>query len=132
MKLVSAMRTSRWIMGAAALALAWAAEAQPIPYASLPQDGTSGPQAGVAAPYLSASPLADALRAARSGDVNRAEAIRAGLSDPVARKLVTWAEIDSAGTMLGFGQLDQAGRELQGWPREQRRRAFDCVRVGGG
>ncbi len=123
MKRVSAMRTTGGIIGAAGFALAWGAGAQPIPYASLPQDGTSAFPAGSMAPVSSASPLADALRAARGGDVNRAQALQATLTDPVARKLVTWVEADSAGAMLSFGQLDQAGRDLQGWPREARRRA---------
>ena len=133
MKLASATRTPWWIIGAAGVALAWTADAQPIPYASLPQDGTSSSQVGGAAAVVSISPLSDALRAARSGDVNRAEALKATLTDPVAGKLVTWTEIDSSGTMLGFGQLEPAGRDLQGWPREARRRAVTekALELGG-
>lgn len=65
--------------------------------------------------------LSEALRAARSGDVERARGMSAGLSDPVARKLVLWAMIDSAGSRLSFFELNQARVELAGWPRESRR-----------
>jgi soluble lytic murein transglycosylase len=65
--------------------------------------------------------LREALRAASSGDVGRAESLRAGLTDPVARKLVLWEMVDQAGERLPFLELDQARRDLWGWPRAQRR-----------
>ena len=96
-------------------AIAWAAQAQPIPYTSLPHDSI--------AYQPSASPLTDALRAARSGDINRADQLAASLSDPAARKLVLWAEIDAAGTMLSLPTLQGARASLAGWPRPGRREA---------
>ena len=119
-------RTARWLAFAAGCALAWAASAEPIPYTSLPQDGSTGPagfSGGDLAVAPSATPLASALAAARSGDVNRATALRDGLPDPIARKLVTWALVDEDGATLSLGQLLQADQELQGWPRAQRRHA---------
>ena len=69
------------------------------------------------------SNLREALRAAESGDVSRADSLRSGLSDPVGRKLVLWAMADSAGSSMSFFQLDQARRDLWGWPRSGRRQA---------
>jgi soluble lytic murein transglycosylase len=65
--------------------------------------------------------LREALRAAMSGDVSRAESLRADLPDPVAKKLVLWAMVDQAGERLPFFELDQARRDLWGWPRASRR-----------
>jgi soluble lytic murein transglycosylase len=67
--------------------------------------------------------LREALRAATQGDVSRAESLRGSLSDPVARKLVLWAMADSAGSSMSFFELDQARRDLWGWPRASRRQA---------
>ena len=101
------------------------AEAQVSPQAS-------GPSATVQTPSLGYTPspsademstLREALRAAQTGDVTRADSLRAGLSDPVARKLVLWAMADSAATTLSFFELDQARRDLWGWPRANRRQA---------
>ena len=69
------------------------------------------------------SNLREGLRAAETGDVTRADSIRTGLSDPVARKLVLWAMADSAGSSMSFFQLDQGRRDLWGWPRSGRRQA---------
>lgn len=69
------------------------------------------------------STLESALRAARSGDVAEAETLRASLSNPIARKIVLWAMVDSAGERLPFAELDQARRDLWGWPHASRREA---------
>jgi hypothetical protein len=53
--------------------------------------------------------LRQALRAAKSGDTTQATALQGGLSNPIARKLVTWAMIDSAGSELDFATLAAAG-----------------------
>ena len=95
-----------------------------------PQAG--GPFATVQTPSLGYTPspstdemstLREALRAAQTGDVSRADSLRGSLSDPVARKLVLWAMADSASTTLSFFELDQARRDLWGWPRASRRQA---------
>ena len=61
------------------------------------------------------------LAAAMSGDVEHAESLRAGLTDPVARKVVLWALVDQDGERLPFVELDQARRDLWGWPHAARR-----------
>ncbi|HEY9216577.1 MAG TPA: lytic transglycosylase domain-containing protein [Phenylobacterium sp.] len=62
-----------------------------------------------------------ALSAVRSGQLTRARDLQAGLSDPVARKLVDWAIVDVFGSQLGYGELDRMVAQLKGWPREDAR-----------
>jgi soluble lytic murein transglycosylase len=67
--------------------------------------------------------LRQALRAARSGNTTQATMLQGGLSNPIARKLVTWAMIDAAGSELDFATLAAAQRDLVGFPRPVRLRA---------
>ncbi len=67
--------------------------------------------------------LRDALAAARGGDYDRATSLQVAITDPVARKLVSWALVDLAEDRLGFFRLDLARRDLKGWPREDRRQS---------
>jgi soluble lytic murein transglycosylase len=69
------------------------------------------------------SDLRDAVRAAATGDVVRADSLRGGLSDPIARKLVLWVMVDKDGDSMPFAELDQARRDLWGWPHDNRRQA---------
>ena len=70
-----------------------------------------------------AATLRSALQAARAGEVTRAQALQSTLLNPTARKLVTWAMVDSAGSELDYFTLLAALRDLQGWPRPARLRA---------
>ncbi len=65
----------------------------------------------------------DAIEDARHGSVNGAREAIAGLSDPLARKTATWALVDSNADSVGFSEVDNARRELAGWPRGARRQA---------
>jgi soluble lytic murein transglycosylase len=65
--------------------------------------------------------LSTALASAKRGDITNARAAIASLSDPVAKKLATWALVDSAADSLSFFEVDQARRDLAGWPRGARR-----------
>ena len=65
--------------------------------------------------------VTNGLAAARRGDTAAYDAAISGIADPVARKIVLWAMIDANGEKLAFFQLDQARRDLAGWPRAQRR-----------
>ena len=108
----------------ACLILVGVADAQIAPSSSVPVAGqTETPSLGYT-PSPSADDmtnLREALRAAQQGDVTRADSLRGGMSDPIARKLVLWALADSAGERLPFFELDQARRDLWGWPRASRR-----------
>jgi soluble lytic murein transglycosylase len=65
--------------------------------------------------------LTSALAAAKRGDVTTARSAIAALNDPVAKKLATWAIADSAAESMSFFEIDQARRDLAGWPRPNRR-----------
>ncbi len=66
--------------------------------------------------------LRQALRAARAGDTRNSGMLRAELANPIARKLVSWAMIDAAGSQLDYTTLVQAQRDLDGFPRPARLR----------
>jgi soluble lytic murein transglycosylase len=93
----------------------------------------STPPAAVSTPplaYATASPssadieaLQQGLRAISSGDRSGAEAARAQISDPLAQKLLRWAETDALGDRMAFFELDAARRDLAGWPRAAARQA---------
>jgi soluble lytic murein transglycosylase len=88
----------------------------PLPLVSFPSMASST--------YLSDSDrqaLESALSSARRGDSGAAQATMQSMTDPVARKIVLWAMVDAAGEQLAFFELDQARRDLVGWPRPARR-----------
>ena len=111
------------------------AQAQPNPDAAAPPPAASdqAPPASVdAVQFPSIGPtgglidsdrraLASAISAAKRGDGATAQAALAQIHDPAARKLALWGIVDSAGEQLTFFQLDQARRDLNGWPRANRR-----------
>jgi len=74
--------------------------------------------------------LASALDSAKRGDVNSARTSIGLLSDPIARKIALWALADSAGDSLSFTEIDQARRDLAGWPRAGRRQTAAEKRLG--
>ncbi len=85
----------------------------PVPYATLssslsPTDATL---------------LRGALLAARRGDTLTAQGLQAQMANMTAKRLVTWAMVDSAGTNLDYFTLVAAMRDLGGWPRPSRLRA---------
>ncbi|MGZ8407597.1 MAG: lytic transglycosylase domain-containing protein [Caulobacteraceae bacterium] len=67
--------------------------------------------------------LRQGLAAARSGNIEGARSLRDSMSDPIAKKIVTWAMIDVAAEKMAFFELDRARTDLWGWPREVRRQA---------
>ncbi|HEX4095439.1 MAG TPA: lytic transglycosylase domain-containing protein, partial [Caulobacteraceae bacterium] len=113
-------------LAGAFLILVGAADAQVSPPSySTPSASAETPPLGYT-PSPSAdetSTLREALHAAETGDVGRADSLRGALSDPIARKLVLWAMADQGGERMSFSELDQARRDLWGWPRASRRQA---------
>jgi len=121
------------LAGCAILVATTVARAQPVdaigdllnPSAQLP----SSPQPYARAAQTVARPLsssdqalfAQGLAAAKRGDVPGAKSVISSLSDPTARKLVTWAMVDVNSERLGFWDLDAARRDLAGFPRGARR-----------
>ncbi|MGZ6039129.1 MAG: hypothetical protein ACXWKR_10695, partial [Phenylobacterium sp.] len=84
-----------------------------------------------APPHNVSHPLTDrdaglfrqAIESARRANVNGARDAISQLSDPLARKTATWVLVDSAADMVGFYEVDNARRELAGWPRAGKRQA---------
>jgi soluble lytic murein transglycosylase len=106
---------------AAALNSAALAQAPPAPDTATPV---------FAAPPLPAPPpvgAADAewlrrgVNAAKAGDFAGAQAAQAAIANPIARMVVLWAIIDTMPDRLPFAQLDQARRDLAGWPHRNGR-----------
>ncbi len=80
----------------------------------------SGPQpyAPGAMSDADSSTLNAALAAVKRHSFNEADSLAASLSNPVARKIVTWSIIASDGDIYSFASLDAARRDLWGWPHE--------------
>ena len=108
------------LTAACATVLNSAAIAQAPPAADIATPAFSAPPLPAAPPLGSAD--ADWLRrgvtAAKAGDFAGAQAAEASLANPVARKLVLWAIVDSMPDRLSFADLDQARRDLAGWPHK--------------
>jgi soluble lytic murein transglycosylase len=85
----------------------------PVDYPMLSQGGAVGGR--------DLDDLSTAIAAARRGQASAAQAAMAQMSDPTIRKVALWALIDADGEQLPFFQLDQARRDLAGWPRVTRR-----------
>ncbi|MFN3514665.1 MAG: transglycosylase SLT domain-containing protein [Phenylobacterium sp.] len=121
-----------FLAAASILALTTVAQAQTARAPAAPHQATEGPkpleltqtpQVARHRPVsdAEAAALRTALAAARRNDISGARAAMASLSDPVARKVATWALADAAAESIGFFEIDQARRDLAGWPRGQRR-----------
>ena len=104
----------------------------PVPYTQLPGASPTPPPPMITTPGMGYSGMAgesDAglinavLTAAKSGDAGRIRAARDSMSDPLARKIATWALVDSAPTAITFAEADAARRDLIGWPRPAKRQA---------
>jgi soluble lytic murein transglycosylase len=67
--------------------------------------------------------LTQTLEAIRRGDIATARSSLSLIGDPVARKVGTWAYADAAGDTLSFFEIEQARRDLAGWPRAGKRQA---------
>lgn len=63
------------------------------------------------------------LAAARSRDISGARNAAAQIGDPVARKLVEWALLDTSADQMAFSDLAVARTAFAGWPRADSRNA---------
>ncbi len=98
-----------------------------LPTAPQPYTGSARPGL-ISTPYTANnSSLSDSdaanLRAAVMGQRSAAtvRAAMTGISDPLARKIALWALADVGAESMSFFELDQARRDLVGWPRASRR-----------
>lgn len=74
--------------------------------------------------------LRSALAAARVSDRGRYDAAFSQIGDTEARRIATFALVDVAGERLSFFELDQARRDLAGWPRGARRQTLAEAKIG--
>jgi soluble lytic murein transglycosylase len=113
----------------AATAVAHAQTADPIGQLLGEPQLPAAPQPYAAVRQTVAKPLsvsdqavfAQGMSSAKRGDIAGAKSAISSLSDPIARKLVTWAMVDVSSASLGFYDLDVARRDLDGFPRGARR-----------
>jgi soluble lytic murein transglycosylase len=75
--------------------------------------------------------LEAALTYARRGDAGTVREAIQQMANPVARKIALWAMVDADGEQLAFFELDQARRDLVGWPRAGRRQTVAEKAVDG-
>ncbi|MDP3853546.1 lytic transglycosylase domain-containing protein [Phenylobacterium sp.] len=116
------------LSASAAILVTSVAQAQPVsaPRADggpRPLELTQTPQTAYRQPLSDAdsAALRSALDAAKRADVTGARSAIGMIGDPIARKIATWALVDAAAESLSFFEVDQARRDLAGWPRGQRR-----------
>jgi soluble lytic murein transglycosylase len=88
----------------------------PLEAMSMPAPPPRGPLSDA-----DAQALRQVLDALKRGDVSGARMNLSSISDPVARKVATWQFADAASSTMSFFELDQARRDLAGWPRDGRR-----------
>jgi soluble lytic murein transglycosylase len=65
--------------------------------------------------------LRQGMAAAKSGDIARVRLAMTSIGNPIARKIVLWAAIESIPDHFSFFELDQARRDLWGWPQKNGR-----------
>jgi len=130
------------LAAAAVFAATAAADAQPtypvapgasvtIPLTPSPQASTPSLGARRSLSDTDAQTLRSVLDAVRRGDVAYARSNISMISDPVGRRIATWAYVDAASSAMSFFELEQARRDLAGWPREARRIAATEKRLDG-
>jgi soluble lytic murein transglycosylase len=68
--------------------------------------------------------LKSAIAAARTGDRSRYDAAASLIQNPDAKRIALWAMVDASGEQMSFFELDQARRDLAGWPRAGRRQGL--------
>ncbi|HUO21499.1 MAG TPA: lytic transglycosylase domain-containing protein [Caulobacteraceae bacterium] len=101
------------------VAIAQTAPAVDTPAASAATEAdVSAALASPAAPISAADAavLRRGVNAAKAGDIAGAEGAEAVLTHPIARKMMLWAIIDTMPDRLPFDQLDEARKDLAGWP----------------
>jgi soluble lytic murein transglycosylase len=117
---------------ACVIAVNGAADAQNTPASPALPPAFSAPQVAPPQPLSSADAelLRAGMAAARAGDIAGAQSARTSLTDPLARKLVQWTIIDSDAEQIPFFELDQARRDLWGWPKSTTRQIAAERRLG--
>ena len=115
------------LCGVALFGVALAQDAADLPSAPQPYTGSAMPRGLITTPPTAtyASPAeADAANlrmAVSSRDPATIRMAMSSIQDPLSRKIALWALVDAGAESLSFFELDQARRDLAGWPRAIRR-----------
>jgi soluble lytic murein transglycosylase len=80
---------------------------------------TTPPTATYATP--AEADAANLRMAVTSRDPSTIRMAMSSIQDPLSRKIALWALVDAGAESMSFFELDQARRDLSGWPRAQRR-----------
>jgi soluble lytic murein transglycosylase len=94
----------------------------PQPYTP-PAPVQSAPQPYRPASMSDSAALRQVIEYIRQGDVSSAKTIRAGMGDPLARKIALWSIVNAAPEYLSFYELDGARKEMPGFPGHAKRQA---------
>ena len=95
----------------------------PATTAASAQAASAMPRYQGALSAIDASGLRATLDAVKQGRTDSALAARATISDPLARKIATWAIVDGLAETVSFYEVDNARKELAHFPRQSKRQA---------
>lgn len=115
------------LCGVALFGVAIAQDVVDLPNSPQPYTGSSTSRGLITTPPTStyATPAeADAANlrtAVTSRDPATIRMAMSSIQDPLSRKIALWALVDAGAESLSFFELDQARRDLSGWPRSTRR-----------
>ena len=113
--------------GVALFGVAVAQDVVDLPSAPQPYAGSATPRGLITTPPTAtyATPAeADAANlriAVTSRDPATIRMAMSSIQDPLSRKIALWALVDAGAESMSFFELDQARRDLSGWPRAVRR-----------
>ena len=115
------------LCGVALFGVAFAQDTVDLPSGPQPYTGSATPRGLITTPPTAtyATPAeADAANlrmAVTSRDPATIRMAMSSIQDPLSRKIALWALVDAGAESLSFFELDQARRDLSGWPRSTRR-----------
>ncbi len=64
------------------------------------------------------------IAAAKTGNLDQVRIAERNVVQPVARRILEWTAADQMANRLSFAEIDQARRDLVGWPRRANRQAW--------
>jgi soluble lytic murein transglycosylase len=115
------------LCGVALFGVAIAQDVVDLPSAPQPYSGSATPRGLITTPPTATyatpaeSDAANLRMAVTSRDPATIRMAMSSIQDPLSRKIALWALVDAGAESLSFFELDQARRDLSGWPRAIRR-----------
>jgi soluble lytic murein transglycosylase len=115
------------LCGVALFGVALAQDDADLPRTPQPYTGSATPRGLITTPPTATyatpaqSDAANLRMAVTSRDPSTIRMAMSSIQDPLSRKIALWALVDAGAESMSFFELDQARRDLSGWPRAQRR-----------